>query len=186
MSVEEAILRRRTVRSFSPIPMDLSDLSQVLWASNGMTEGGRRTLASAGALYPLEVYAAVGRGGVRGLPEGVYRYLPEAHALEEVSSRDVRSLLARASLGQLWMAEAPVTLALCAEYERTTFRYGERGVRYVLMEVGHSAQNVFLQCEALGLGAGIVGAFYDEEVREVLSLPRAHRPLLLMPVGHPG
>lgn len=185
ISVEEALVARRTVRSFQPTPLDLSTLSQVLWASNGLTQGGRRTVASAGALYPLEVYAVVGKGGVRELGAGVYRYCPKDHGLQEVQEGDVRYLLARASLGQLWMAEAPVTLAICAEYERTTCRYGDRGMRYVFMEVGHSAQNVFLQCEALGLGAGIIGAFYDEEVSTILSLPKEHRPLLLMPIGHP-
>ncbi|RLA85253.1 MAG: nitroreductase [Deltaproteobacteria bacterium] len=187
VSLEEAITRRRTVRSFLPDAVDLSELSQLLWSTNGLVDpSGRRAIPSAGALYPLEVYVAVGREGVKGLEVGVYRYVVEDHALLRTLDRDVRKALAQASLWQMWMAEAPITFALCAEYKRTTVKYRERGLRYVMMEVGHAAQNLFLQAVCLGLGAGIVGAFYDEEVKSVLSLPEDHEPLLLMPVGHPA
>ncbi len=187
VSLEEAISMRRTVRSYRPRPLDLRQLSQLLWATHGVIDPveGRRAIPSAGALYPLEVYVATGKEGVEGLEAGVYHFLPEDHALEMILSGDRRREVAEASLWQMWMAEAPVTFVIAAEYARTTVKYRERGTRYVLMEVGHAAQNLFLQSVALGLGAGIVGAFYDDQVANALGLPPEHEPLLLMPVGHP-
>jgi len=185
--VEEAIAARRTVRSFSSQALTDEQLSQLLWATWGVIDPreGRKAIPSAGALYPLEVYIAVGADGVRGLEEGIYRYLSEEHSLERIAPGDRRREVADASLWQMWMASAPVIFVIAAEYGRTTRKYGDRGVRYVLMEVGHAAQNLFLECVALGLGAGIVGAFYDDKVAEVLSLPEHHEPLLIMPVGYP-
>jgi SagB-type dehydrogenase family enzyme len=84
----------------------------------------------------------------------------------------------------MWMAKAPVIFLITAEYKRITEKYGERGIRYALIEVGHVGQNLFLQAEALGLGAGIVGAFNDLEVSRVAALPPKHEPLLIMPVGY--
>jgi len=186
LSFEEALIKRKTVRSFRPDPLKLEELSQLVWSTNGLVDPyGRRVIPSAGALYPLEIYVAVGERGVEGLGKGVYWYLPEEHALKLLKPEDVRRELSEASLWQTWMAQAPVMVVLAAEYARTTSKYRERGYRYVLMEIGHSAQNLFLQAVSLGLGAGIVGAFYDEEVKRILSLPMNHDPLLLMPVGHP-
>ena len=91
-----------------------------------------------------------------------------------------------ASLGQRWMARAPLTLVITAEYKRIMGKYGQRGVRYAMIEAGHIAQNIFLQCEALGLVAGIVGAFEDAKVIEVMGIPKSHEPLLIMPVGYKG
>lgn len=187
LSFEEAVCLRRTVRGFRGIPLELGQLSQLLWVSNGIVDPAteRRTIPSAGALYPLEVYVVVGKGGVKGLEEGVFYYIPFEHALLRIREGDLRSKVAEASLWQMWMAQAPVMFVLCAEYSRTTSKYRERGIRYVLMEIGHAAQNLFLQSFALGLGAGIVGAFYDEEVKGILGLSKGHDPLLLMPVGFP-
>ncbi|MFP4036521.1 MAG: SagB/ThcOx family dehydrogenase [Desulfobacteraceae bacterium] len=92
---------------------------------------------------------------------------------------------AGASLSQMWMARAPVNLVITAEYERITGKYGRRGIQYAVIEAGHIGQNIFLQAVALGLGAGIVGAFKDDDLVKILSLPPRHRPLLVMPVGRP-
>jgi SagB-type dehydrogenase family enzyme len=92
--------------------------------------------------------------------------------------------LAGASLNQNFIADAPLVIVIAAEYQRTTKRYGERGIRYVHIEVGHVGQNIYLQAESLGLGTLAVGAFYDEEVARVLNLPEAHEPLYVMPVGY--
>lgn len=97
---------------------------------------------------------------------------------------DLRRELAKAALGQMWMAEAPFSLIVTAEYQRSSSKYGERGVRYSMIEAGHAGQNIFLQAEALGLGAGIVGAFNDREVTWVAKLRQGHEPLLIMPVGY--
>lgn len=183
MSVEEALARRRSVRSYLDEPLTPEELGQLLWAAQGITaEWGGRTAPSAGATYPLEVYAVVGK--VEGLPPGVYRYLPEGHALVLHKRGDVRADLAREALGQPWVRTAPLVLLIAANYERTTARYGERGIRYVHMEVGHVGQNVYLQAEALGLGTVTVGAFYDAKVKALLEIQE--EPLYLMPVGRPA
>jgi SagB-type dehydrogenase family enzyme len=140
-----------------------------------------RAAPSAGALYPLEV--ALVTGEVRGLVPGVYRYLPRSHALAPTLNGDLRAKLAKAALGQTWIAEAACALVLAAIYRRTTRKYGPRGERYVHIEVGHAAQNVYLQAGALGLGTTIVGAFRDEEVQRLLGFEADEMPLGIMPIG---
>jgi SagB-type dehydrogenase family enzyme len=186
VSLEEAIKRRRTIRSFSSASLTLDQLSQLLWAAQGITEerGFKRAAASGGALYPMDIYAVVGRAAVEGLQPGIYHYEPEGHTISLLLEGDLREYLARASLHQMWMARAPLNLVVTAEYSRITSKYGERGVRYALMEAGHVSQNIFLQAEALGLGAGIVGAFHDDEVIQVMKILQSHEPLLIMPVGN--
>ena len=187
VSVEEALASRRTRRDFQAEPLSLEELAQLLWAAQGITgsDGFLRAAPSAGALYPLDCYAVVGAASVNGLDAGAYRYLPSKHGLELVKSGDLREALAKASLRQMWMAGAPVSLVLTAEYARIEGKYGSRGRRYALIEAGHAGQNIFLQAEALGLAAGIVGAFDDARLTSVLQLPSGHEPLLVMPVGHP-
>ncbi|RLB05352.1 MAG: nitroreductase [Deltaproteobacteria bacterium] len=186
-SLEEALFARRTVRSFAPTTLTMDELSQLLWATYGISDPrqGKRTAPSAGALFPLELYIAVGEGGVEGLHSGIYHYLHARHALEIVAKGDRRKEVAQASLWQMWMAEAPLMVIITAEYRRTTGKYRERGIRYVHMEVGHAGENLLLQSVALELGAGIVGAFYDDKVAAVLEIPPHHEPLLIIPVGHP-
>ncbi len=187
MSVEAALKARRTVRLFASRGLNLALVSQLLWGADGVSDPrGRRTAASAGATYPLEIYLVVGEHGVSGLPAGVYRYLVKAHALETAVKGDQRQAVASASLHQAWMTQAPVMVVIAAEYSRCTARYGERGIMYTHMEAGHVGTNVFLQAEALGLGAGIVGAFEDRGLSIVLKLPREYVPLLVMPVGYKG
>ena len=183
VSVERSILKRRTVRTFAGEPLLLDQLSQLLWAAQGVTGsfGTKRAAPSAGALYPMDVYAVA--GAVRGLDPGVYHYTPGGHGLERVMKGDLRKAVARASLNQVWMADAPAGLVITAEYERTTGKYGRRGVQYAMIEAGHIGQNIFLQAVALGLAAGIVGAFRDRDLAQVLSLPGNRIPLLVMPVG---
>jgi SagB-type dehydrogenase family enzyme len=184
VSVEEALKKRRTVRQFSNKGLDLAQVSQLLWGTDGVSDPrGLRTAPSAGATYPLEVYLVVGERGVNWLPPGLYHYRPDTHSLELNQKGDLRAAVVRASLHQTWMAEAPVMVVFAAEYRRCTARYGDRGIRYTHMEVGHAGQNLFLQAEALGLACGIVGAFQDRTVKEILHLPQQHEPLLIMPVG---
>jgi SagB-type dehydrogenase family enzyme len=185
MSVEEALQKRRTVRLFASRSLALKQLSQLLWATQGITDPrGYRTAASAGATYPLEIYLVAGERGVADLPPGLYRYRPENHALELTLKGDHRAEVARACLSQYWMADAPVMVVFTAEFKRCTARYGNRGIMYTHMEVGHAGQSLFLQAEALGMGAGIVGAFTDQALSQALKLPKEHEPLLVMPVGY--
>jgi SagB-type dehydrogenase family enzyme len=186
MSVEEALKKRRTVRQFAQRELDLAQVSQLLWGTDGTSDPrGLRTAPSAGATYPLEFYLVAGERGVNGLAPGLYHYRPDSHSLELVRKGDLRAAVARACLNQTWMAEAQVLVVFAAEYRRCTARYGDRGIRYTHMEVGHAGQNLFLQAEALGLACGIVGAFQDRTLQEILHLPQQHEPLLIMPVGYP-
>jgi SagB-type dehydrogenase family enzyme len=186
MSVEKAIKERRTVRDFLPRPLTSTQLSQILWAAQGITDekSGFRAAPSGGALYPLDVYAVVGEGGVEGLESGVYIYQPKGHTIRLVLQGDKRKDVAGASLWQMWVANAPVIFVVTSEHERITRKYGKRGIRYAQIEVGHIGQNIFLQSGALGLGAGIVGAFHDGAMAEAIGAPRAHEPLIIMPVGY--
>lgn len=185
-SVEEAIKQRRTIRSFKSNPLTINNLSQILWAGDGITDKRRmfRSAPSAGALYPLDIFIVVGKDGTSGLGAGVYQYIPERHSLRLIKEGDVRETLAMAALYQMWIAEAPVVIVITGCYERCTIKYGNRGIPYTYIEAGHVGQNIFLQCEALGLSAGIVGAFYNQKVIECLGIKKKNDPILIMPVGY--
>jgi SagB-type dehydrogenase family enzyme len=184
MPLEEAIARRKSIRDFTSQPVSQSQLSQILWAAHGTGDTSRsRTVPSAGATYPLEVFVVCGANCVAQISEGIYHYNVDSHSLTIHHRGDVRFELARAALDQEFIYEAPVDIVICAIYERTMRRYGTRGERYVHMEVGHAGQNIYLQATAFGLGTVAVGAFHDESVREVLRLDRQYRPLYIMPVG---
>jgi SagB-type dehydrogenase family enzyme len=177
LSLEQALLERRSVRGFTAEELTLQELSQLLWAAQGVTASwGGRTAPSAGALYPLEVYAAT--------PEGLYHYLPKGHRAEIVSTSDLRAALSAAAGGQEAVADAPAVFAITAVPARTEAKYGERAERYVQLEAGHVAQNVLLEAVALGLGGVPIGAFSDDEVARVLRLPSGEGPLYLVAVGH--
>jgi SagB-type dehydrogenase family enzyme len=179
LSLEEALVQRRSVREFSDLPLTQEELGQLLWAAQGITNpAGYRTAPSAGALYPLEVYVVT--------HEGVYHYEPQGHRLALHQQGDLRSALYTVALRQEPVLEAPAVFVITAVYERTESKYGkERSPRYVHLEAGHAAQNLLLQAVALDLGAVPVGAFIDDQVKETLQLPDDHQPLYLIPVGHP-
>ncbi len=185
ISVEQAIVQRRTVRSFISKKLSLEELSQLLWAAQGITEkrGSFRAAPSAGALYPMDIYVVAGNACVDQLKVGVYHYEAREHMLSMMATEDLRDDLARASLSQMWMAKAPVNIIITAEYKRVCGKYGARVERYAMIEAGHIGQNLFLQAEALGLKAGIVGAFHAAEISKRLNLIRDHEPLIIMPVG---
>jgi len=182
VSVEEALLDRRSVRQYSDDSLSLEEASQLLWAAQGVTaDWGGRTAPSAGALYPLELYLVAVR--IEGLDAGVYRYVPNGHELVVVRRGNVSRELTGAALDQGSVRAAAAVLVFTAVYERTTVKYSERGIRYVHMEAGHAAQNVLLQCSGLGLGCVVVGAFDDDALRDVLNAPAEETPLYLIPVG---
>ncbi len=182
LALERALRVRRSIREYARGALAVADASQLLWAAQGVTHAaGLRTAPSAGALYPLETYLLA--GNVTDLPPGVYHYEPGTHTLSLVSEGDRRRALAHAALGQGFIATASAVVVICAVYRRTTSKYGERGSRYVHMEVGHVAQNVYLQAAALGLGTVVVGAFDDEQVRRVLDIRNDDWPLCVMPIG---
>jgi len=180
VSLEEALALRRSVRSFTTETLTLDEISQLCWAAQGITrqDRGFRTAPSAGALYPLELYLVT--------PDGLYHYNPREHELEVLGTEYLRGKLADAALRQSSVYSGSCIFVITAVYARTSKKYRDRAPQYVHMEVGHAAQNLLLQAVALGLGGVPIGAFYDDRVAEVLSLPADHEPLMIIPVGHPG
>lgn len=180
--VEEALFKRKSVRDFKDMPLTFSEVSQLLWAAQGITgAGGRRTAPSAGALYPLEIYVVA--ANVNGLLAGIYKYRPNRHELLRIIKGDKRNDLCDAALGQSSIRRSAAVIVLSGVYERTTEKYGERGIRYVHMEVGHAAQNIYLQAVSLGLGTVVIGAFRDEAVKRIFKMAGGEMPLYIMPVG---
>jgi len=180
MSLEEAISKRRSKRSFIQKDLNWEEIGQLLWAAQGITAkiGGfnLRTAPSAGALYPMEIYLVS--------KQGLFHYIPQSHKLEVLVQSDLRDSLANACLGQESVAQASIDIVICAVYHRVTDKYGERGIKYVHIEAGHIAQNIHLQAISLGLGSVPIGAFSDEAVKKILSLPLEYEPLYIIPVGY--
>jgi SagB-type dehydrogenase family enzyme len=184
-SLEEALLARRSIRDYSDEALTLAEFSQILWAAQGITDpSGKRTAPSAGALYPLEVYIVV--GNVAGLPAGIYKYRPDSHTMTRVGEGDQRQALSQAALSQACVQQGAIDIVITAVYERTTVKYGDRGVRYVYMEAGHASQNIYLQVVALKLGTVTVGAFDDDDVKNILGAAADEEPLYILPVGRTG
>ena len=199
ISVEEALSKRRSIRTYSDENLTIEEVSQLLWAAHGITSPrGGRTAPSADALYPLELYLIV--GDVDGFDKGVYKYRPEEHELEKVGDGDKRGELAEAAVGpnQEHVRDAAIDIVFTAVYERTTGKYKTpvyeertgasylRGIRYVHMEAGHAAQNVYLQAVSSGLGTFVIGAFIDSEVKKIVNAEEQEEPLYIMPVGRKG
>lgn len=180
VTLDDALRRRRSVRSFSARALSREQLGQLCWSAQGITDAalGLRTAPSAGALFPLEVYVA--------LPGGVFHYEPRGHRLERMGAADVRGSLAASANGQDAVRGAGVDLVLTAAVPRTRGKYGDRAERYADLEAGHAAQNVLLEATALGLAAVPIGAFHDDAVRRAIGAPADETPLYILAVGHPG
>ncbi len=192
LSVEQALAYRRSHRSFKDEPLSINDISQILWAAYGLSMPikGFLTCPSAGATYPLELYLVVGTEDVElsdgeFLEPGSYRYLPKYHALAYVKPGHIKEEVYRACLSQKWVLQAKANIVIAADYGRTTQYYGERGIRYVVLEAGHCAQNIYLEATGLGLGAVAIGAFYDDELGEAAGLREGVQPIYVVSVGIP-
>jgi len=182
VSLERTLRERRSVRQYKEEPLRLEEISQLLWAAQGITDPrGFRTAPSAGALYPLEVYLVA--GNVSGLAAGSYKYRPQGHALVKVAGGDRRVELSEAALGQDPVEKGAAVIVICAVYERTAVKYGKRAERYAQIEVGCASQNIYLQAVSLNLGTVFVGAFDDDRLKKVVNLRDDERPLCIMPVG---
>jgi len=177
VSLEQALSLRRSVRQFTDEELSTEELAQLLWAAQGVTrDWGARTAPSAGALYPLEVYVAT--------PRAFLRYIPSEHQAQALVEDDLREEIWKASLRQDAIRHAPAVFVIAAVYRRTESKYGQRAIRYVHLEAGHAAQNILLQAVALDLGGVPIGAFDDQDLRSVLSLPQDRAPVYVIPVGH--
>ncbi|MFH1386222.1 MAG: SagB/ThcOx family dehydrogenase [bacterium] len=178
ISVEEAITKRRSERSFQPNNLTMAQISQLLWAAQGITEKtwGFRTVPSAGALYPLTLYLLKS--------DGVFQYFPDGHKLGKISSEDRRPSLVRASLGQNYIGEAPLVIVIAGNFRITEAKYGQRAYRYINMEVGHVAENIHLQAVAMGMVSMPIGSFWDDVVAKILELPDTQDPYYIVPIGY--
>nr|BEL00866.1 SagB/ThcOx family dehydrogenase [Dehalococcoides mccartyi] len=188
MTVEEAISKRRSVRSFSNRQINRETLSQLLWASDGITDtvDKLRSAPSAGAIYPLDLYIIAGNKGVEGLEAGVYRYNPERNGLYLQVSGDFRKQLAEGCFKQDFVADAPFSLVICYRPEDLIKRYGNNAEKYAYFEVGHVAQNFSLACVALGLGSVVIGAFTEETICKSMNLNGHPKPLYIIAAGFPA
>ncbi len=183
MSLEKALTLRRSDRSYTEEPLTIEEISQLLWSAQGVTnERGFRTAPSAGATFPLEIFFVV--NNVDELEQGIYQYYPDDHSIEQVRKGYFSDDLTRACLGQSMVRDGSVVFVFGAIFERTTNRYGERGIRYVHNEIGHASQNLHLQAAALGLGTVVIGAYNDDEAENILDLGPDINVLYIMPVGN--
>jgi SagB-type dehydrogenase family enzyme len=179
MTVEEAIFRRRSERSFAPNELSLEQTSQLLWSAQGITDKtwGFRSTPSSGSLYPLTIYALKS--------DGIFRYVPDGHKLVQTSAEDIRPSMVRASLGQDFIGQAPLVIVIVGNFRILETKFGQRAYRYLNMEIGHAAENVALQAVALGLVSVPVGSFWDDVVAKALGLPDTQDPFYILPVGYP-
>jgi SagB-type dehydrogenase family enzyme len=178
----EAIGRRRSVRDYKNIPLTRAELSQLIWAAQGVTKKisgyDLRSAPSAGALYPVETYLFI--QNVESFESGIYHYSVRGHELELLRQGDFRSALAEAALDQGFLAEAAVVFAWTAVFARSKWKYRQRSYRYVYLDAGHIAQNVALAAVALGLGSCQVAALYDDEVNTLLGVDGEEESILYL------
>ncbi len=172
-SVEKAMENRKSVRKYREDSIKLEEISQILWSAGKSP--------SAGGIYPMKIYLMA--GSVENIEASIYRYLPSKHELELAVEGDKRSGLCKACLNQRFVRDAPANIVITALYDKIKRGYGERGVRYAIIEAGHMSQNIYLQAEAMDLGTVAVGAFHDDHVSEVMELSPKESPLYVMPVG---
>lgn len=191
MPLGEALSRRRSIREYDLRPMPLETLGRLLHATHGIkgerADGERahaRPSPSAGGLYPLEVHLAA--QSVEGLADGIYHYDPVAHELELRRPGLAQAALADLALDQSMVATSSALLIITAIVERTMWKYGQRGYRYVFLDAGHLGQTIYLVATALGLGPVGIGGFYDRELGELLSLPPDEQPVYLVCIGQPA
>jgi SagB-type dehydrogenase family enzyme len=177
MSLEESIYRRRSEREFLDKELSLEQISQLLWAAQGITDDsfGFRAAPSAGALYPMTIYLVK--------KDGVFRYLPDGHKLAQIAEDDKRPSMVRASLGQGFIKDAAADIVIAVNFRITETKYGARAFRYVCIEAGHVAENIQLQAVSLGLTSVPIGAFWDDVIKSSLGLPENHDPIYIIPVG---
>jgi len=173
LSFEQALAKRRSVRQFTSQPLKFIQIGQLAWAGQGITEPqkGLRTAPSAGAVYPIELYFAT--------PEGLFVYRPDQHSLEEALNQDVRGRLGA-------VANAPCDIIIAGSERKLVAKFRKEARKYMLLEVGHIAQNIQLQAVCLGLGSVTIGGFDIRGVRKVCRLPKNLEPLYIICVGYPA
>jgi SagB-type dehydrogenase family enzyme len=186
-SVAETIERRRSVREYGSRPLRLDELSQLLHFTAGITDRRDPTWAfraapSSGALYPIELYATV--FNVEGAEPGVYHYQVEKHALEQLKAGTFRQQAFNAALAQEMVLHASLVLVFTGMFSRVQWKYVDRSYRYMLLEAGHMGENAYLTAGAMGIGACGMGAFFDDDVNQLIGVDgKDESAVYLMAVG---
>lgn len=196
-SVENALLTRRSERVYLQNAIKFEDLSQILWAAQGVTReidtvprvfigekwfGGVRTAPSAGALFPIELYIAA--GNVENIDPGLYKYNALNHTLIKIMDGDKREEVRKAALGQSAVKNGPACIIVAANIGRTEYKYKSRASQYVYIESGAVCQNIYLQCNTLGIGTVLIGAIREDPMKIALGLPDSETPIAVMPIGY--
>ena len=178
----QCLARRRSERDTTDDPLTGEELSKILWAAQGVTARAGmyllRTAPSAGALYPFETYLYV--HGVEGVSQGIYHFNVAEFGLARLREGDFNGIITAAALGQPVVRKAAVVIIWTAMMLRCMEKYRERAVRYIPMDLGHVCQNVQLASAALGLGSCPIGAFYDDEMNELISVDGEEETVLYM------
>ena len=180
ISLEEAFWKRHSVRAFTDKVPSWEQVGQLLWAAQGINrpESKQRTVPSAGATYPLELYVI--------LPTGMYRYLPDEHAVVKTFSGDTKKLLREAGFGEKPFFASPCVFFFCARFERVSGKFGpEETPRYVYLEAGHAAQNLLLQLIPLEMVGVPIGAVVKPEAQKTLGIPPDQKTVYILAVGFP-
>lgn len=179
MGLRDAIERRRSLREYAETPLTLEELSFLLWSTQGVREtlaerATFRTVPSAGARHPFETAVLANR--IDGLAVGLHQYDALEHRMIEMSSPpDALDRLTAACHGQEIVRRCAAVFVWVADSVRMTWRYGERGFRYMHLDAGHVCQNLYLAAESIGAGACAIGAFEDDEVNRLLGLESPER-----------
>lgn len=179
-SLAQWAVKRRTHRAFESRPLPMTSLAALLYCAYGLAEGQiqRRPAPSAGALFPLEIYAALNYSTTP--PPGLYHYAAGDHALAQLGTEEPAKLLAESFLEGADISTAPVIVVIAAAFGRTTAKYGDRGYRYILLEAGHVAQNIALAAVSLGLATFPIGGFYDDKINAWLGLDGVNEAVCYM------
>jgi len=168
----KTLKERRSIRDYSPAPLSLKDLSNLLWATQGITEKAfapwYRTAPSAGALHPIDTYLVVNR--VEGMEPGVYFFEVVEFALTLRRAGDFSGSIAQAALNQEIAQSAAVVFVWVAVIPRSRQKYRQRAYRYIYLDCGHIAQNLYLAATALGLGCCGIAAIFDDEVNDLVGV----------------
>ena len=171
--LREVIENRRSIRSYSNKPLSIDELSYLLWCVYGVKEvvsgyNTLRTVPSAGARHAFEIYLLV--NNVDNLSKGIYRFIATKHKLVEIlKATNIANDISNACLGQEFIKSSAVTIFWVAVPYRMNWRYSERGYRYLLLDAGHSCQNLYLGAESIDCGVCAIAAFSDDDLNRVLD-----------------
>lgn len=174
LDIREAIERRRSIRQYAAEPVSMEELAYLLWCTQGVKENVQgqftfRTVPSAGARHAFETFLLI--NNVQGLRRGVYRYLALSHQLAEINrDPDIAGRITGACLHQQFVRNNAATFIWVADAYRMTWRYGQRGYRYLHIDAGHVCQNLYLAAQTVGCGVCAVGAFHDQVLNAELGL----------------